>query len=163
MQARHDDVGGGVRLDFNDELFEVGRVAVRVSDHEVRLIGNSEMPCPASQVLPRARITDHLLVANLRRIWKQFRDLLLPRLTVAEHVCVAGSECPDQKRTWRIKAMLQFLQRECQMLTIRRRGLRHIIRRTFRLTDVSLRFISDDAALRRFGINSVKSRSRSQR
>ncbi|MFN9961183.1 MAG: hypothetical protein ACK55I_49520, partial [bacterium] len=109
MDAGHDDVGGGVAAQLDEQLFEVGGIATGGGDDEIRLIGDDEMPRPAAQILPRAGIADHLAILDLLRLREALRQLAMPELAAAEHVGVARSDGPDEKRA--LHALLELLHR----------------------------------------------------
>jgi len=67
VNGRHDDVGGGVLAQFDDEFLGV---ADGVDEHEIWLIRDDELPRPAAQVLPRAGVADHFAIFDGRRFGK---------------------------------------------------------------------------------------------
>ena len=160
VDAGHDDVGGGVAAQFDEQLFQIGRVTDRVSDDEVRLIGDDEMPRPAAQILPRAGIADHLAILDLLRLREALWQLALPELAAAEHIGVARSDGPDEKRA--VEALLELLHGQREVLPIGGLRLRHILRRAFRPAFGKHRLVRDETALggrgrRRVEVKSEKS------
>lgn len=141
VDARHDDVGSGVAAQLNEELFQIGGITDGVGDDEVRLIGDDEMPRPAAQILPRAGIADHLAILDLLRLREALWQLALPELAAAEHVRVARSDGPDEKRA--VHALLELLHRQREVLPIVGLRLRHILRRAFRFSFSKHRLVRD--------------------
>ena len=145
VNAGHDDVGSGVTAQLDEELFQISGITDGVGDDKVWLIGDDEMPCPATQILPRAGIADHLAILDLLRLREALGQLALPELAAAEHVRVARSDGPDEKRA--VEALLELLHRQREVLPIGGLRLCYILRRAVRPAFDKHRLVRDEAAL----------------